>query len=285
MPADSTVYDSERLARAYAGSRPPLHAAICRRLVAALPPDFAARSALDIGCGAGASTAALLPWAQQVFGIDPYLPMIRQAALALPSANFARGSAENTHFGDNEFDLITAAGSLNYTEPLASLKEIARVLAPSGFFAPYDFSTGRDMAQDDRLTERFAAFRRRFPSPPGYALDLAALPYPAAGLQLIASEAFELSVPLSAADYVAYLMSDAGVESAIAKGLPEALARHYCELEFAPLFGAEARQIRFGVQLAIACKPGNARSHHGADHSMNSQSAGTALPHRTRPAD
>jgi hypothetical protein len=37
MPADARVYDSERLARCYAQTRPPVHQAICARLFAAGP--------------------------------------------------------------------------------------------------------------------------------------------------------------------------------------------------------------------------------------------------------
>ncbi|MEU0557189.1 hypothetical protein [Dactylosporangium sp. NPDC006015] len=51
----TSVYDSERLAAAYAFDRPPVHQQILRsaRL------DRRARRALDVGRGAGLSTAAL----------------------------------------------------------------------------------------------------------------------------------------------------------------------------------------------------------------------------------
>jgi predicted TPR repeat methyltransferase len=53
----TSVYDSERLAAAYAVDRPPVHQHILRagRLVRR------AERALDVGCGAGLSTAALAP--------------------------------------------------------------------------------------------------------------------------------------------------------------------------------------------------------------------------------
>jgi predicted TPR repeat methyltransferase len=51
----TSVYDSERLAAGYAFDRPPVHEQILRsaRL------DRQADQALDVGCGAGLSTAAL----------------------------------------------------------------------------------------------------------------------------------------------------------------------------------------------------------------------------------
>ena len=54
----TSVYDSERLAAAYAFDRPPVHQHILRS--ARLPRQ--ANRALDVGCGAGLSTAALAPW-------------------------------------------------------------------------------------------------------------------------------------------------------------------------------------------------------------------------------
>ena len=56
----TSVYDSERLAAAYAFDRPPIHDKILR----AARLDRQADRALDIGCGAGLSTAALAPLAE-----------------------------------------------------------------------------------------------------------------------------------------------------------------------------------------------------------------------------
>ena len=54
----ASVYGSERLAAAYASDRPPVHQHMLRSARLARQAD----QALDIGCGAGLSTAALAPW-------------------------------------------------------------------------------------------------------------------------------------------------------------------------------------------------------------------------------
>jgi hypothetical protein len=56
----ASVYDSERLAGAYAFDRPSIHEQILR----SARVDRQADRALDIGCGAGLSTAALALGAQ-----------------------------------------------------------------------------------------------------------------------------------------------------------------------------------------------------------------------------
>ena len=53
----TSVYDSERLADAYAFDRPPVHEQILRSVRLSRQAD----QALDVGCGAGLSTAALAP--------------------------------------------------------------------------------------------------------------------------------------------------------------------------------------------------------------------------------
>lgn len=57
MGAMTSVYDSERLAAAYAFDRPSVHGQILR---SARLRRQASRT-LDVGCGAGLSTAALMP--------------------------------------------------------------------------------------------------------------------------------------------------------------------------------------------------------------------------------
>jgi hypothetical protein len=59
----TSVYDSERLAAAYASDRPPVHGQILQSARLSRPAD----RALDVGCGAGLSTAALTPLAWQLF--------------------------------------------------------------------------------------------------------------------------------------------------------------------------------------------------------------------------
>lgn len=254
MPADPKLYDSERMAYAYAFTRPPIHAHVCQRIFAHIPPALAIRRALDVGCGAGASTAALSGIARHAVGIDPFPAMLRHAAIVAPDAVFSVGRAESLPLAAAAFDLVTAAGSLNYTDTKLALAEIARVLSHAGVFAPYDFNGGDSIADDDRLAQRCAELRAQFPSPPGYALDLQTLPYEENGLDLVAYEEFDLSVPMSSAAYLHYIFGDAGLETAIANGLSESDVRAFCEAQFSPVFADGPREVCFQVQFAIVSK-------------------------------
>ena len=167
------LYNSARLATGYAFARPGVHPLVIERIVA--HGTLAARSigcALDVGCGAGRSTAALTGAARTIVGIEPAADMLAHRRAVAPGASFVLGRAEDLPFATASFDLVTAAGSLNYTDRDRSLGEIARVLAPGGVLAIYDFSSGRRCHAAALLDDWFAEFERRYPYPPGYALDV-----------------------------------------------------------------------------------------------------------------
>lgn len=254
MSADSALYASERVARAYAFTRPPVHPHLIDRLVRHLPGGRPVARALDIGCGAGCSSAALAPVARQVVGMDPYRTMLAHRAVVAPEAGFCVARAEALPFAPGTFDLVTAAGSLNYADVTCSLTEISRVLCAGGLFAPCDFSAGRRIHGDGRLERWHADFMARFPSPAGYALDLPTMSYAAHGLELHSFEAFEVEIPMSRAAYVDYLMGEAGVEMAFRGGVDPAQVRRFCEDGLAEVFAPGPRPIVIEAQVAVARK-------------------------------
>lgn len=256
MTADPRYYLSARLADAYARHRPPLHAAIWTRVAAASSIEDKVASALDIGCGAGASTAALAGYAQAVTGLDPSEAMLRRAREALPQVRFVQGRADALPFDDAAYTLVAAAGSLNYADPAAALAEIARVLRPLGRFVAYDFSTGHVDAPGEAAS--FRTFEERFASLPGYALDLKTLPDGDHALRLTAWEEFELHVPMSFQAYLDYILGETNVEATIAAGMSESEARTIGTEAFEPLFGDQEREIRFRAVFAVAQKSATA---------------------------
>ena len=264
MPADPHIYASDRLAHSYANYRPAIHRLVCERLSNEIHGNSQFDTVLDVGCGAGSSTAALLPLAKVVYGVDPYPQMIDAAKNAVPGASFACARVESLPFAASCFQLVTAAGCLNYTDVEVALREINRVLDVSGHLAVYDFSAGRSISNDPRLSERFSLFRQDFPSPPGYALNLEKLPYQNAKLNPVSYAEFEVKVSMSGAEYLHYLLGDAGVETAITNGVSIAESRDFCATLFNSIFENNRRDVTFNVQLAIARKYDSASARNDA---------------------
>ena len=246
----ASIYNSERLATAYAFHRPPVHHGIIAALGKRL--QFAGRPvrALDIGCGAGLSTAALEPLADFAVGLEPVEAMLTHRRSVAPHAGFVVGQAEQLPFAEQSFDLMTAAGALNYADLNRFLPEAARVLMPDGVLVIYDFSEGRRLRDDQRLENWYAEFKRRWVSPPGYAMDVQRLNYQTYGLQLTAYEELEVAVPMTLPSYLLYAMSETSIEQAIARGESEAAIREWCQATLAEIFNDDSREVLFDAYFA-----------------------------------
>lgn len=256
MDAESyhSVYDSPRMADGYAFDRPPVHPHIIRAVASRLEHRAPVGRALDVGCGAGASTAALGPVARHAIGIEPVRRMLAHRRTVAPRASFVVAGAEHLPFEAGSFDLVTAAGSLNYVDLGLFLPELTRVLAPGGITAVYDFSAGRRFQDDPALDSWYAGFAERYPPKPGYDLDVSEIEYGAHGLRLDAYEEFDVAVPMSLRGYVRYVMSETGVEMALERGIAEWEIRGWCENTLEPIFGSAAREVLFEAYVAYVVR-------------------------------
>ena len=244
------VYHSARMAAGYAFSRPPVHRHIIAKIRGDLRLERPVGRALDIGCGAGLSTAALESIARSVVGLEPAAAMLAHRHAVAPCASFVAARAEQMPFAAGSFDVVTAAGSLNYVDLESFLPDLARVLTARGVMVIYDFSAGRRLRGSDTLDAWYSEFERRFPPKPGYDMDVRRLGYERGGLSLVAYEPFEVAVPMAIGQYVPYAMSETGVELAVARGVPEADIRMWCEATLAGIIDDRPRDVLFDAYVA-----------------------------------
>jgi len=94
---------------------------------------------LDVGCGGGASTEALVEQdIGEVWGLDPSPYLLRHAHLRVPHARFVQGLAEDTGFEDERFDGVACCFVFHEIPPPAAdraLDELARILRAGGRLA------------------------------------------------------------------------------------------------------------------------------------------------------
>lgn len=255
MKPAASIYDSPRIAEGYAFGRPPVHQAIVQRIARDLGIASPVARALDVGCGAGLSTAALDPIAAEVVGLDPMPQMLKHRRKVFPGGRFVIGRAEELPFVDRSFDLVTAAGSINYAETDPFLQHVRRLIRPGGTLVVYDFSDGKRFHDDPRLQDWYDTFEQRYPSQPGYALDVRTLRFAAAGLHLDRYQAFDVAVPMSLESYTRYAMSQTSVALAMTRGTPEAEIDRWCRATLAGVFD-ETRDVVFDAYTAYvtACR-------------------------------
>jgi SAM-dependent methyltransferase len=116
----------------------------------------ASRRWLDVGCGTGALTSAVLEAGHpaEVVGVDPSEGFLKTARAGVtdPRASFKAADARALPFPDGRFDVVVSGLVLNFVpEPAKAAAEIARVTAPGGVAAAYVW----DLAEGMELIRHF----------------------------------------------------------------------------------------------------------------------------------
>lgn len=248
----SNPFGDARMAAGYAAARPPVHPLVVQRVRPWLGTQ-PRRLVVDLGCGAGLSTRPLVPLGERIVGVDPAPAMVAAARHTVPEARFVVGAAEALPLFAHSVDLLTAAGSLNYTDARASLDEAARVLGPEGALLVYDFSPGRTITGTASLDAWFETFLHRYPPPvdDALALDPATLARVSPHFRLAHADDFEVDLPMTHDAYAAYLLTETNVQDALGRGHALADVGAWVSSSLAPIFGPEPRDVRFRGYLAL----------------------------------
>lgn len=90
---------------------------------------------LDLAAGTGKLTRSLVARGLAVVAVDPSPPMLAQLRTALPVVEARAGTAEAIPLPDGAVDAVTVAQAFHWFDPHGALREIHRVLRPSGGLA------------------------------------------------------------------------------------------------------------------------------------------------------
>ncbi|MCE9581271.1 MAG: methyltransferase domain-containing protein, partial [Planctomycetes bacterium] len=105
--------------------------------------------ALDVATGTGYTAFELARAGCDVVALDLTRPMMLEARAAAQKENigvrFAEGDAHRFPFGDASFNLVACRlAPHHFPEPMAFVRESARVLAPGGKLYVFDISSPED---------------------------------------------------------------------------------------------------------------------------------------------
>ena len=124
-------------AQRYSMGRPNFHDNTINRIMEFLRLVNKFNTALDIACGTGLSTQALLNIAAHVYGTDSSEAML-DFALQKDKINYQVATAEEQPFENNFFDLITVCSGVHWFNINKFLSESSRLLKSKSWLILYD---------------------------------------------------------------------------------------------------------------------------------------------------
>lgn len=221
--AVSNPFDSDPAARRYAHARPYYHRSALGLAARQLGISHA-RLAVDVACGTGLSTRAVLDLADRVVAIDASPAMLR-AVQPHSRARYLVAAAERIPLRDAAADLATVGAAFHWFDQPRAFAELARVLRGGAGLAVYtDFFHGQLSGQPAFTTWLKQSYLPRYPAPPRHAYfdPAAALP---AGFGHVSYAEDDIRVPLTHTQLADYLLSQSNAVTAIETGAisPDAL--------------------------------------------------------------
>ena len=212
-------FNSAAAAERYSKGRPRFHSNTIKHIRDYLQLDEKVDSALDVGCGTGLSTEALLQIARNVYGTDISERML-EFAIHKDRIRYLVAAAEQQPFADSTFDLITVSSGVHWFDIDKFLTEANRLLKSKSWLAIYENHFIAEMVGVDEFADWFASvYLKKFPSPPrnnAYAWNAENLK--PKNLVFLTEEKFKNSVRLSKSQLALYFTTQSNIIAAVEKG-------------------------------------------------------------------
>jgi ubiquinone/menaquinone biosynthesis C-methylase UbiE len=158
-------FNPKTAAERYSKGRPDFHNNTIKHIKDYLHLDKKLNNALDIACGTGLSTKALLEIATNVYGTDSSQEMLN-FALDSDRIYYSIASAKQQPFADNALDLITVSSGVHWFDIDKFLIEANRLLKSKSWLVLYENFFISEMIGNNSFTNWFPnVYLKKFPSP------------------------------------------------------------------------------------------------------------------------
>lgn len=217
-----------------------------------LKAELPVERALDVGCGTGHSTVALIPYAKRIVGVDSSSEMLAQAA-PHPLIDYRKGHAEALPFRRENFDLVTVSSAYHWFDHERFLHEAARVLRPGGWLVLYKAgSMGRIDGQPLFERWRYETLRARYPKVARNNEVLTAAAAEPIGFSEVACETTEFQEVHALDAYVENLLTHSSLIRVVDAGdEPIEVARGWLRRELAGFFPGGQAEITHEARIHV----------------------------------
>lgn len=176
------------------------------------------KKCLDVGCGTGLSSIAVVDICESVIGIDASKEMLANATRH-PKIKYQQASAENLPFENNYFDLITAGLAMHWFDQPSFLKEAERVLISGGWLVIYNNEFTHRLKGVRKFTEWFETlYLSRYPNPPRKNELTFDHKLAGKGFEFLGKGEFKNNIAMTHRQFVAYLVSQSNVIARVEGG-------------------------------------------------------------------
>jgi len=250
LPEHVNYFAFPTAAERYANGRPFFHRLVTEKIRTVCCENGRINQALDVACGTGQSTIALLEVGNEIVGMDNSAEMLSHA-MRHARVCYVKGPAEQMPFGDASFGLMTVALAFHWFDRQQFMIEARRVLRPGGWLVIYtDWFSGRMVGNDNFQTWNREHYLVRYPTPPRNnqpLTDSDALRY---GFAPSGVDEFVHEVEFTPVQLVNYLLTQTNVISAVEAGKEDlqSVARWLLD-SVQPLFVRMAESFSFGCQI------------------------------------
>jgi ubiquinone/menaquinone biosynthesis C-methylase UbiE len=243
-------FSPETAAARYARGRPDFHSNTIGRIREKIGLEQKVTKALDVACGTGLSTKALLEIAEEVFGTDTSKAMLAHAP-EKDRIQYSIAPAEQQPFPDHTFDLITVCSGVHWFQIDKFLAESARILKSHGWLVLYENHFIADMDGHPEFKNWFQdRYLKQFPSPPrhnDYSWNNDHLN--PQGWELIGTETFTNPIRFNKKELILYFSTQSNIIAATEQGRATyAEAEAWLNDELSPLFpnNEQKKLIHYG---------------------------------------
>lgn len=245
-------------AQRYAKGRPDVHSYTIHQLTDFLHLDDKLDRVLDVACGTGLSTKALLEVGKHVYGTD-ISPEMLELAPDKDIIRYSLAPAENQPFADRYFDLITVSSGVHWFEIEKFLTEAARLLKNGCHLVIYENYFDSSLQKDADFKEWGAGHYHRFPSPPRNKYNWSDETTRPMGLCYMTEWRSSYSIPMTKQQFASYLTTQSNVIARVEAGVTtfeevDALLDSDLDPYFKP--DSFPRLIRFGNWIKFLQKIG-----------------------------
>ncbi|MEO6612528.1 MAG: class I SAM-dependent methyltransferase [Chitinophagaceae bacterium] len=212
-------FSPKTAAERYSKGRPDFHSNTIQHIKDYLQLDKKLDRALDVACGTGLSTKALLEIATHVYGTDSSQEMLNLAA-SPGNINYSLAAAEKQPFPGNSFDLITVSSGVHWFDIDKFLAETHRLLKSKAWLVLYENHFIAEMSGQDNFINWFPdVYLKKYPSPPrnnSYTWTNENL-HPK-HLYFVTEERFKNTVVLNKKQLALYFTTQSNIIAAVEKG-------------------------------------------------------------------